>query len=315
MLDDKPKILMTGGAGYIGSVLSRVLLERGHRVTVLDNFLYNQNSLLDCCPSPLFDIARGDCRDERILADLVPKHDIIIPLAAIVGGPICADDRVAATSTNLDAIRTLCRVAASSQAILFPVTNSGYGIGERGAHCTEESPLRPISLYGETKVEAERVVLGRGNAITFRLATVFGVSPRMRLDLLVNDFVYRALTDRAVVLFEAHFKRNYIHIRDVAKAFVYGIEKFETMKNRPYNVGLDDANLSKKELCEQIQRHVPQFVFFEAPIGRDPDQRDYIVSNARIASTGYRPDWTLDDGIRELLKAYRIVRRVAHANH
>ena len=315
MPDEKPKILITGGAGYIGSVLSRVLLERGHHVTVLDSFLYNQNSLLDCCPSPLFDIVRGDCRDERILADLVSKHDIIIPLAAIVGGPICADDRVAATSTNLDAIRTLCRVASSSQTILFPVTNSGYGIGEKAAHCTEESPLRPISLYGETKVEAERVVLDRGNAITFRLATVFGVSPRMRLDLLVNDFVYRALTDRAVVLFEAHFKRNYIHIRDVAKVFVHGIEKFETMKDRPYNVGLDDANLSKKELCEQIQRHVPQFVFFEAPIGRDPDQRDYIVSNARIASTGYRPDWSLNDGIRELLKAYRIVRRDAHANH
>lgn len=315
MSDGALKILITGGAGYIGSVLSRVLLDRGHRVTVLDNFLYNQSSLLDCCPSPAFEVVRGDCRDERILADLVPKHDAIIPLAAIVGAPICADDRTAAVSTNLDAIRALCRLAAPSQPILYPVTNSGYGVGEKGAYCTEDSPLRPVSLYGETKVEAEKVVLDRGNAITFRLATVFGVSPRMRLDLLVNDFVYRALTDRAVVLFEAHFKRNYIHVRDVAKVFVHGIENFAAMKDRPYNVGLDDANLSKQELCERIRCHVPQFVFFEAPIGKDPDQRDYIVSNARIASTGYRPDWALDDGIRELLKAYQIVRRVVHANY
>jgi nucleoside-diphosphate-sugar epimerase len=198
--------------------------------------------------------------------------------------------------------------------MLYPVTNSGYGIGAHGVECTEESPLRPISLYGETKVAAEQAVLERGNAITFRLATVFGSSPRMRIDLLVNDFVYRAMYDRALVLFEAHFKRNYIHVRDVAKAFVHGLEHFETMKNRPYNVGLDSANLSKKELCERIQQHIPGFVFFEAPIGRDPDQRDYVVSNARIAATGYAPDWTLDAGIVELIKAYRIVRRSTHVN-
>lgn len=309
------KILITGGAGYIGSVLTRTLLDLGHQVTVLDSFLYNQASLLDCCPSPNFAITRGDCRDERILTDLLRQPDVIIPLAAIVGAPICDADQTAAVSTNLEALRSLCRLASPSQAILYPVTNSGYGIGEKDTECTEDSPLRPISLYGETKVAAEKAILDRGNAITFRLATVFGASPRMRLDLLVNDFVYRAVFDRALVLFEAHFKRNYIHVRDVTKAFVHGLDHFDSMKDRPYNVGLDTANLSKKELCEQIKRHVPAFVFFEAPIGRDPDQRDYIVSNARIAATGYQPDWTLDDGIVELMKTYKIVRRVVHANY
>jgi nucleoside-diphosphate-sugar epimerase len=314
MSESSQKILVTGGAGYIGSVLTRALLDRGHRVTVLDNFLFGQTSLLDCCPSPNFSIVRGDCRDERILADLLPTQDVVIPLAALVGAPMCDFDRSAATTTNLGAVQSIVKLMAASQRILYPVTNSGYGIGAKGVECTEDSPLKPISLYGETKVAAEQAVLDRGNAITFRLATVFGASPRMRVDLLVNDFVYRAMYDRAVVLFEAHFKRNYIHVRDVAKVFVHGLDRFEAMKGRPYNVGLDSANLSKKELCEAIRKHIPGFVFFEAPIGRDPDQRDYIVSNARILSAGYAPDWTLDAGIQELMKAYRIVRRTEHAN-
>lgn len=315
MSDSTLKILVTGGAGYIGSVLTRVLLDRGHQVTVLDNFMYEQTSLLDCCPSPAFSVIRGDCRDERVLADALRGQDAIIPLAAIVGAPVCDSDRVAATSTNLDAITLLCRLATPSQRILYPVTNSGYGIGDKDTECTEESPLRPISLYGETKVAAERAVLDRGNSLTFRLATVFGSSPRMRLDLLVNDFVYRAMYDRALVLFESHFKRNYIHVRDVAKVFVHGLDQFDSLQGRPYNVGLDSANLSKKELCEAIQRHLPSFVFFEAPIGRDPDQRDYVVSSARIMATGWSPDWSLDAGIVELMKTYRIVRRTAHANY
>lgn len=308
------KILVTGGAGYLGSVLVPALLEAGHSVTVLDNFMFGQASLAECCYRPEFDVVRGDCRDERLMADLVPRHDVIIPLAALVGAPLCARDTLGAISVNRDAVRMLCRIASPAQAILMPVTNSGYGIGQPGVPCTEDSPLRPISLYGTTKVEAEAAVLERENSISFRLATVFGMSPRMRLDLLVNDFVYRAATDRAVVVFEGHFKRNYIHVRDVARVFLHGLANFTGMRGRPYNVGLEDANLTKLELCAAIQKHVPGFVYLEAPIGEDPDKRDYIVSNARILSTGWKPIFSLDDGIRELLKGYRILRNSRFAN-
>lgn len=307
MTTGKAHVLVTGGAGYIGSVLCKELLDRGHRVTVLDTFLYRQNSLLDCCAFETFRVVRGDCRDERVVTDLLREADVIIPLAALVGAPLCNRDRVGAYSINFEAVQMLTKLASQQQQIIFPVTNSGYGIGQPGVPCTEDSPLRPISLYGETKVKAERVVLDRGNAITLRLATVFGSAPRMRMDLLVNDFVWRAVHDRAVVVFEGHCKRNYIHIRDVVKAFLHAMDHFEAMKNRAYNVGLDDANLSKLELCREIQRHIPQFVFFEAPIGEDPDKRDYIVSNERILSTGFTPDWPLARGIQELAKCYTIV--------
>lgn len=308
------RVLVTGGAGYIGSVLSKTLLDCGFHVTVLDNFMYGQNSLLDCCSSEHFEVVRGDCRDERVVAPLLKDKDVIIPLAALVGAPLCSRDQIGARSINCEAVRLLCKLSSQSQYIVFPVTNSGYGVGEKGKHCTEDSPLRPISIYGETKVEAEKAVLDRGNAITLRLATVFGVSPRMRLDLLVNDFAYRAIHDRAVVIFEGHFKRNYIHIRDVVKAFLHAIEHLDSMKNRPYNVGLDDANLSKVELCQTIQKIIPNFVFFEASIGEDPDKRDYIVSNARILATGYKPDWSVERGIRELIKCYTIVRKGQYGN-
>jgi nucleoside-diphosphate-sugar epimerase len=307
-------VLVTGGAGYIGSVLCRQLLDRRYRVTVLDNFMYRQNSLLDCCPEASFQVVRGDCRDERVVADLLRDADIVIPLAALVGAPLCNRDRVGAYTINFEAIQLVTKLSSKDQRIIFPVTNSGYGIGQPGIPCTEDSPLRPISLYGETKVKAERVVLDRGNAITLRLATVFGTSPRMRMDLLVNDFVWRAVHDRAVTVFEGQCKRNYIHIRDVVKAFLYAIDHFETMKNRPYNLGLDDANLSKVELCREIQRILPQFVFCEAPIGEDPDKRDYIVSNERILSTGFRPDWSLERGVRELIKCYTIVNGTGYGN-
>lgn len=308
------RVLVTGGGGYLGSVLCKVLLEQGFHVTALDNFLFKQTTLLDCCPHEHFTVVRGDCRDERVLVECLKDKDIIIPLAALVGAPICDQDRVAAETTNLGAIELLCRLVAPSQMILYPVTNSGYGIGEKGKACTEDSPLRPLTLYGSTKVAAEKVVLERGNSMTFRLATVFGVSPRMRLDLLVNDFVYRAMMDRAVVIFEGHFKRNFIHVRDVTKVFLHGIAHFSAMQGRPYNVGLEEANLSKIELCQAIQKHLPKFVFLEAPVGEDPDKRDYIVSNARILATGYRPDWSLDRGIQELMQCYTIVRKQGHAN-
>jgi nucleoside-diphosphate-sugar epimerase len=308
------KILITGGAGYIGSVLTSTLLAKGYEVTVLDNFMFRPNSLADCCQYDGFQAVRGDCRDEALVKELLVDADIIIPLAALVGAPLCDRDKIATQTTNFNAIDMLCRLVSQEQRILMPVTNSGYGIGEAGKYCTEDTPLRPISLYGTTKVEAEKVVLERENSITFRLATVFGMSPRMRIDLLVNDFVYRAVSDRAVVIFEGYFKRNYIHIRDVAKVFLHSIENFETMKGLPYNVGLDDANLSKLELCAEIKKYLPKFVYIEAPIGEDPDKRDYIVSNDRIAKTGFEPEWSLGRGIRELIKGYTILRNSQYSN-
>jgi nucleoside-diphosphate-sugar epimerase len=308
------KILITGGAGYIGSVLTPSLLAQGHEVTVLDTFYFNQNSLLDCCQYEKFQIVRGDSRDEALIKQLAASADLIIPLAALVGVPLCNTDAIATKSTNQDAIEMLCRIASKQQWIIVPVTNSGYGIGEKGKFCTEDSPLRPISTYGITKVKAEAAVLQRENSISFRLATVFGTSPRMRIDLLVNDFVYRAVHDRAALIFEGHFKRNYIHLRDVVRAFQHAIVNFDKMKGKPYNVGLDEANLSKLELCAVIKKHLPKFVYVEAPIGEDPDKRDYIVSNARLAATGFKPEWGLDRGIQELIKGFTILRNSLYSN-
>ena len=308
------KILITGGAGYIGSVLTPILLAKGYEVTVLDSFMFGQNSLADCCQYDKFHVVRGDCRDESLIKKLLKDSDVIIPLAALVGAPLCSRDNIGTRTINYEAVQLICDLASKQQRILMPVTNSGYGIGEAGKFCTEQSPLRPISLYGTTKVDAERAVLERENSITFRLATVFGMSPRMRVDLLVNDFVYRAFYDRAVVIFEGHFKRNYIHIRDVAKVFIHGIENFERMKGKPYNVGLEDANLSKLELCFEIKKYLPNFTYLEAPIGEDPDKRDYIVSNQRILDTGFSPDWSLGRGIQELIKGYTILRNSVYSN-
>lgn len=310
----KYNILVTGGAGYIGSVMVPELLKLGHKVTVLDNFMFGQNALHDCCVDSNFDVVRGDARDETILAPLLKKADIIFPLAALVGAPLCDRDKVAAVTTNRDAIASIVKLAAKGQRIIMPITNSGYGIGQAGIHCTEETPLNPITLYGRTKVEAEKMIMARGNAISLRLATVFGMSPRMRIDLLVNDFVYRAVRDRFVVIFQGHFKRNYLHIRDVARAFIHAMDNFEKMKGQPYNVGLSDANLSKLELCERIKQLVPDFVFLEAPVGEDPDKRDYIVSNQKIEGTGYRTQYSLEDGIRELIKGYRMLSRSNYGN-
>jgi nucleoside-diphosphate-sugar epimerase len=308
------RVLITGGAGYIGSILTPALLSEGYQVTVLDAFRFGQNSLLECCASPNFDVIRGDCRNEKTLREAIRGADYIFPLAAIVGAPACKEDEIAASTLNLDAVRLLLRLRSPEQRVIFPCTNSGYGIGEAGAFCTEESPLRPLTLYGRSKVEAEAAVLEAGNSASLRLATVFGVSPRMRLDLLVNDFVHRAVTDRALVIFEGHFKRNYIHIRDVARAFLHVMRNFESMKGRPYNVGLSDANLSKLELCAKIQQAIPQFVYIEAPIGEDPDKRDYIVSNERIESTGYKPQHSIEMGICELKKAFEILRARRYSN-
>jgi nucleoside-diphosphate-sugar epimerase len=310
----KQHILVTGGAGYLGGILVPALLHAGYKVTCLDNLMWRQSVHLELCANPDFDFVRGDCRDESLLTRLLKDVDTILPLAALVGAPLCDKDQIGATSTNRDAIASLVKIASPQTRIIIPITNSGYGIGEKGKECTEESPLRPISLYGRTKVEAEKIVLDRGNAVSLRLATVFGAAPRMRLDLLVNEFVWRALSDRCIVIFEGHFKRNYVHIRDVAGAFLHVLDQFDGMNGQAYNVGLSDANISKLELCERIKPHVPGFVWFESKVGEDPDKRDYVVSNAKIEKTGFRTRASLDDGIRELLKAYRILRLSEHRN-
>ncbi|NLZ60678.1 MAG: NAD(P)-dependent oxidoreductase [Lentisphaerae bacterium] len=310
----KHKILITGGAGYLGSILVPHLLSLNYAVTVLDNFLFRQASLLDCCSHPDFAVIRGDCRDPELMRRLLAGHDSIIPLAALVGAPICQQDQFAASSTNRDAILMLLRLASRQQQILVPITNSGYGIGEHDKLCTEESPLRPLSLYGRLKVEAEEALLQRDNSVSLRLATVFGISPRMRLDLLVNDFVYRAINDSAIVIFEGKFKRNFIHVRDVARAFAHVLENFQEMKNNAYNVGLSEANLSKLELCKVIQRHLPKFVFLESEIGEDPDKRDYIVSNEKIERSGFQAKYSLDQGIQELIKGYQVIRNNQYGN-
>ncbi len=308
------KILVTGGAGYLGSVLVPRLLQLGHQVTVLDAFIFRQQTLADACTYENFRVVRGDCRNEKLLRSLTQDVDYVIPLAALVGAPLCGRDELGARTVNQEAVELLCSILDKRQRIIYPTTNSGYGIGEKGKFCTEDSPLRPISLYGVTKVKAEEAVLKREESVTFRLATVFGMSPRMRLDLLVNDFVYRAVNDRSLLIFEGHFMRNYIHIQDVARAFIHAIDNFDAMKGRPYNVGLEDANLSKLDLCKKIQKHLPELVYIEAPIGEDPDKRDYLVSNERILSTGFKPQWDLDRGIVELIKGYQILKNTIYSN-
>ncbi len=308
------KILITGAAGYIGSILTSELLSQGHEVIAVDNFMYNQSSLLDCVNNKKLTVVRADVRDEKIVSQYIKDVDFIIPLAAIVGAPACDKDPESARVINLEAIKMILELRRPEQKIIYPDTNSGYGIGQKDIYCDENTPLNPISLYGKLKVEAEKAILESGNAIVFRLATVFGASPRMRLDLLVNDFVYRAINDRFIVLFEANFKRNYIHIRDVARAFIHAVNNFETMKNEAYNLGLSDANLSKLELCEEIKKQLPNFYFVEAKIGEDVDKRDYIVSNEKIEKTGFKPGVSLQDGIAELIKGYNIIKRNQFAN-
>lgn len=310
----REKILVTGAAGYVGSILVPELLKEGYEIIAIDNFMYNQNSLLGCCYDEKLTIVRGDARDESLVSKYIKDVDYIFPLACLTGAPLCDKDPIGARTTNLEAIKMILRIRNKNQRIIFPTTNSGYGIGQEGIYCDENTPLSPVSLYGHLKAEAEKTILGAGNSITLRLATAFGISPRMRLDLLVNDFVYRAVNDRYIVLFEAHFKRNYIHIRDVAKAFVHCLNNFEKMKNEPYNLGLNEANLSKWELCEEIKKQIPDFVFIESEIGKDPDKRNYIVSNEKIKKTGFEPRYSLQEGITELIKGYQVIKRNQFSN-
>ncbi|MBN1270384.1 MAG: SDR family oxidoreductase [Kiritimatiellae bacterium] len=308
------RVLVTGAAGYLGSILVPELLRNGYAVTAVDNFMYGQNSLLDCCADPRLTIVRGDVRDEVLMKPLAAAANVVIPLACLVGAPICKQKPIEARSINLDAVKMLLDLTGEDQVFVSPTTNSGYGIGQEGIHCTEETPLRPVSLYGKLKVELEAHLLASKRAVSLRLATVFGISPRMRLDLLVNDFTYRAVTDRFIVLFESHFKRNYIHVRDVARAFLHALAHFDTMRGQAYNVGLSDANLSKMELCQEIKKQVPDFQIMESAVGKDPDQRNYIVSNEKIERAGFMPQVSLQDGISELIKGYQVIRRNQFSN-
>jgi nucleoside-diphosphate-sugar epimerase len=290
------------------------LLAAGHKVTVLDNFMFKQTSLNHCCYHPNFSIVKGDIRQKDTMSTLMKNADVIIPLAALVGAPLCNLDPIGATTINHDAIELMLKLLSKDQIVLMPTTNSAYGTGDKDNYCNEESPLRPISQYAIEKVGIERELMQHENAISFRLATVFGMSPRMRIDLLVNDFTYRAVNDRFVVLFESHFKRNYVHVRDVSRVFQHALNNHDSMKSEIFNVGLSDANVSKKELCEHIQRQIPEFIFIDEQIGKDPDQRDYIVSNEKIESTGFKTEFSLDRGIAELIKGYSMIKNSRYGN-
>jgi nucleoside-diphosphate-sugar epimerase len=299
------KVLITGGAGYIGSILTEQLLARGDKVHVVDSLMHGDHCLFQLCANPNFEFTKGDVRDREMAARAAKDADVIIPLAALVGAPICARDPRAAKAINYEAVVELAKLRSPSQLVIYPNTNSGYGIGAGDAFCTEDSPLEPISVYGRTKCDAELALLDQKNVVTFRLATVFGASPRMRIDLLVNHFTYCAVTDGYLVVFEKHFKRNYVHIRDVADAMMYAMDNREKMVGRAFNLGLDNANLTKQQLCEKIQQYVPKFFVHYAEIGEDPDKRDYVVSNQRLREAGFEARRGLDVGIPELVKAYR----------
>lgn len=307
-------ILVTGGAGYIGSILVPKLLNLGSKVTVLDNFLFNQQSLMFCFKNKNFNIIKGDCRDRKILNSIVKDFDLIIPLAALVGMPSCNINPQDAKSINTNSIKNLTQILSKNQLMIIPNTNSGYGIGKDDMQCDENSDLRPLSLYGKTKVEAEKIAMNRNNSCSLRLATVFGVSPRMRMDLLVNDFVWRAFKDKVVVLFEAHFMRNFIHIDDVADTFIFIIKNWNKSKNQIFNVGLSKANLSKKDLCQIIKKYLNNFVFLESELAKDEDKRNYIVSNKKLERLGWNPKKTISDGIEELLKFYSTIPQVPLGN-
>ena len=302
------KILITGGAGYLGSVLTERLLSKGHKVTVLDKLIFNQISLLPQVTNKNFNFVYGDVRNVKLLEKLCDENEVIIPLAALVGFPACSSDPISAWDINYKQIVNIVEFTKNKgKNILFPNTNSGYGIGSDSSECTEDSPLNPISVYGESKCAAENLLMENTDAICFRLATVFGSSPRMRTDLLVNEFVYKAMTDKYIVVFEKHFKRNFIHIQDVVNVFLFSLENYEKMKKNIYNVGLSDANLNKQELLQIIKQHIPDFAISYSDYYEDPDKRDYIVSNKKIESTGWFPEYSLNEGIGELIKTYQIL--------
>ena len=307
-------ILVTGGAGYIGSVLVPNLLSQGHAVTVIDNFMYKQTSLASSIRDVKLSLVFGDVRDESLMEEHLSKADVIIPLAAVVGAPACDNDPIAAQSINKNSILWLLKHLSSQQRILMPTTNSAYGSGDKNNYCDENSPLNPLSLYARDKVTVENALLEFPNATSFRLATVFGISPRMRLDLLVNNFVYRAISDGFVILFEGHFKRNYIHVQDVIQAFNLALNDEKNFKGEIFNVGLSEANISKVDLCREIQSIIPSFTYLESALGKDPDQRNYVVSNQKIENLGFKPTVSLRSGLEELVKGLKMFNHKPFSN-
>ncbi len=308
------KILVTGGAGYIGSVLTPHLLNKNFKVTVVDTFTHSETSLNSFYKNKNLEIVKGDVRDTRIINSLIKKNDIIIPLAALVGAPACDFDPVSAESINKTSILKLLDLKSKDQIIIMPTTNSAYGSGDKENFCDENTKLKPISKYAIDKVEIEKELMTKSNVVSLRLATVFGMSPRMRIDLLVNDFVYRATKDKFIILFESHFKRNYIHLSDLSNSFTHVLENFDLMKNNIYNVGLSNANLSKKELCEKIKKYIPELEILEKESVKDPDQRNYLVSNKKIESTGFKTETNIEDGIQELIKGYKSLKKYSYGN-
>ena len=311
------KILITGGAGYIGTVLTKLLLERNYpHVTVFDNLIHRQGGILENCGNPAFKFVYGDVRNQDLYKKLISEHDVIVNLAAYVGMPICNRFPLEAKQVNQDSSEFLAKNVSKEQLVIYATTNSGYGLGQhvdgKPVFCTEETPLKPISVYGETKCAAEKAIMESGNNISFRLATVMGVSRKMRMDLLVNDFTWRAWNDKFIVLFESSFKRNFIHVKDVARAINFSIQgRHQSMRGQVYNLGNTSANVNKMELCLAIKKQVPDFYITESPINKDPDQRNYIVSNEKLESLGWKPNYSLDDTIAELLKACPIIK---HSN-
>ncbi len=310
----KENILITGGAGYLGSILSEDLVRLNYNVTVVDNFLYKQASLNHLTAFQNFNVVNADVRDINKLKTEMKVADIIIPLAALVGAPICKADPVGSETINKNSVIDLLNIKSKDQKIIMPTTNSAYGSGGYNNFCDETSPLNPISRYAKDKVLVEENLLEKDNTVSLRLATVFGMSPRMRLDLLVNDFVYKAINEKVIVLFEGHFKRNYIHVRDVSRAFMHCMSNFDTMKSEIFNVGLSSANLSKLELCQEIKKIIPNLNIIELETEKDPDQRNYIVSNEKIEQSGYQPKWSIEDGIVELVKGFKMIKNRVYGN-
>lgn len=300
----KYNFLITGGAGYIGSKLSTELVNLGHNITVIDNLMFSKNSLNHLFAYDNFKFVKGDVTDKKIISKYIKKKHFVIPLAALVGAPLCDKYKKKAVDTNLNAIKLILKKIKSNQKIIYPTTNSGYGIGKQNRYCDENTPLNPISLYGRTKSDAENLVKKFENSICFRLATVFGYSYRMRTDLLVNNLTFKAFMSKRLLIFQPHFRRNYIHINDVIGAFLFSIKNFKKMKGNVYNLGLSSANLTKLQLAKKIKKQLPKTKIKIISNKKDPDKRDYFVSNKKIEKIGFKATYDLDSGINELINVF-----------